>query len=214
MLPIKGMSCTSCSRAVELHLDKLDGIINKSVNHTSNSGEFTIDESILTQEQLIHFINQGHYKVEVFESQKKDTNIKHLPSCPLCKVVGSKVPNTVLRSNLKADIYKRIILEDHFIICMNPICSTAYYTTIHHQTIKISDLKRELYFKESSTRNIICYCNNVDTKQINEAVKIHQLTNWESVMSHYRAKVIEKCETLNPTGLCCRDLFEKVVKQI
>jgi len=208
------MSCTSCSRTVERHLDTLEGLIRKEVNHASNSGKFTIDENQLTQAQLIDVINQCHYKVPICDSLEKVTKTKVIPPCPQCKVAGLEVPNTVLRSNLKPVIYKQINLEDEFIICLNPTCSTAYYTAIHYQVVDKNELKRALYFKNDSERKIICYCNNIDLKQIEAAVKVNQLTNWEHVMTHYRTKVIEKCETLNPTGLCCRDLFEEVVKKM
>ncbi len=33
-------------------------------------------------------------------------------------------------------------------------------------------------------------------------------------MSHYREKVNEKCEVLNPTGYCCRELVDEVVSDI
>ena len=55
-----------------------------------------------------------------------------------------------------------------------------------------SDLKRELYFKEGSMRNIVCFCNNIAKQQIGSALKEHNLIEWEDVMRYYRTKVIEK----------------------
>jgi hypothetical protein len=43
---------------------------------------------------------------------------------------------------------------------------------------------------------------------------MHQLTTWEGITSHYRKKVIEKCEILNPTGYCCRNTFAKVASKL
>ena len=212
-LPIKGMSCSSCSRAVEKQVEQVEGIISKTVDHDADSGQFTIDESKLSEKELIATINKGHYKVDLPEGITT-TVTKEIPACPTCKVAGAEVPNTVLRSNLKPDTYKKTVLEDDFNICMNPSCSVAYYTTERNQLIDKSELKRELYFKNGTEREIICYCNNVDKQQINDVVNKHNITDWDEAMGFYRSKVQEKCEILNPTGLCCRDLFDEVVSEI
>lgn len=212
-LPIKGMSCSSCSRSVEKQVENVEGLLSKSVNHDTDSGQFTIDESKLSELELINSINQGRYKVDLPEGVKT-TAPKEIPACPTCLKIGAEVPNTVLRSNLKPDTFKKTVLEDDFNICMNPSCTTAYYTTQRNQLIDKSELKRELYFKKGTEREIICYCNNVDKQQIEEVVNKHQITNWDKAMGFYRSKVQEKCETLNPTGLCCRSLFDEVVDEI
>ncbi len=213
-LPIAGMSCSSCSRSVENQVAQLDGLVDKLVNHDADSGEFTIDESILSQKQLIETINQGHYKVDLPELENTTRKQKEIPVCPACNIPGAEVPNTVMRSNLKPNTYKRIILEDDFHICMNPQCTNAYYSTQRNQLIDKSELKRELYYKIGSQKEIICYCNNVDKEQIKETVYNHNITDWDETMAHYSNKVQEKCEILNPTGLCCRDLFDEVVEDI
>ena len=163
ILPITGMSCSSCSRSVENQVDQLDGLVDKSVDHEADSGEFTIDESILSPEQLIEVINQGHYKVDLPELENITREQKEIPTCPKCNIPGAEVPNTVMRSNLKPDTYKKTILEDDFHICMNPQCTNAYYSTQRNQLIDKSELKRELYYKNGSQQEIICYCNNVRT---------------------------------------------------
>ncbi len=212
-LPIKGMSCSSCSRSVEKQVEHLEGVISKSVNHATDSGQFTIDEAKLSEQELISTINQGHYKVDLPEGIA-NANVKEVPPCPTCGKPGAEVPNTVLRSNLKPNTYKKTILEDDFNICMNPSCNVAYYTTKRNQLIDKSELKRELYFKEGTQRAIICYCNNIDRDQIETVVTQHHITDWDEAMGFYRNKVQEKCEILNPTGLCCRNLFEEVVEEI
>ena len=111
-LPIKGMSCSSCSRSVEKQVEQLEGIITKTVDHDTDSGQFTIDESKLSEHDLITTINKGHYKVDLPEGIT--TTAKEIPVCPTCQVAGAEVPNTVLRSNLKPDAFKKTILEDDF----------------------------------------------------------------------------------------------------
>jgi copper chaperone CopZ/bacterioferritin-associated ferredoxin len=213
-LPIKGMSCSSCSRSVAKQVENLPGLIEQHIDHDADSGAFKIDEQKLSIEELITTINQGHYKVDLPENQVAASAGAEVPPCPVCHKSGAEVPNTVLRSNLKPETYKQTILDDDFHICMNPGCDVAYYTTGNNQVISKTSLKRELYFKKGAQKQIICYCNNVDRDQIEDTVINHQITDWDETMAFYSNKVQEKCEILNPTGLCCRDLFDEVVEEI
>jgi len=213
-LPIKGMSCSSCSRAVENQVAELAGLVGQTVDHDADQGEFIIDDEVLSQERLIAKINQGHYKVDLPDLSDITYTRKEIPVCPVCNKAGAEVPNTVMRSNLKPDTYKKTILEDDFHICMNPECSNAYYSSQRRQLIDKKELKRELYFKNGTEKEIICYCNNVDKEQIEQTVNDLNMTDWDETMAHYSNKVQEKCEILNPTGLCCRELFDEVVEEI
>ena len=210
-LPIKGMTCSSCSRYVEKQVENIGGVVSMVVNHRTNTGEFVIDEKRLSKTQLIGIINQGHYKVDLTDVSDINSKPDSTFFCPKCGVIGLEVPSTVLRSNLKAAAYKRTDLVDKFLICMSSTCDIAYYTTEKRQLIGLRELKRELYFKQGSTKQIVCYCNNIDVFQIESALKDRRSTKWEDVMGYYRSKVIEKCEVLNPSGLCCRPYFDEVV---
>jgi bacterioferritin-associated ferredoxin len=112
---------------------------------------------------------------------------------------------------LKSESFKKIDLSIENFICLNPSCNVVYYT--RQETIDKSELKRELWFKNGSKREIICYCNNIDSEQIKAAVTSQYLTTWEAITSYYRKKVVEKCEILNPTGYCCRKKFNEVVNK-
>ncbi|RUT79717.1 cation transporter [Ancylomarina longa] len=205
-LKIEGMTCPSCSAAVERCLDELEGIQEKIVDHHTDSGKIAFDESIISEEEIIAKINEGHYKVAGFENIE---NALVIPECPECAKSGQLVPNTVFQSNLKTESLRKINLGTKNFICFNPDCKIAYYN--EEIKIDLSELKRELWFKKGSKRKIICYCNNIDSEQIKEAILNHQLTTWEEITSHYRSKVLEKCEIINPTGYCCRANFKKEI---
>jgi Cu+-exporting ATPase len=205
-LPIKGMSCSSCSRAVERQVENLDGLISQKIDFVIDSGEFTYDVNKLSYHTLIEKINEGHYKVDL-EGYDFNSSKKEIPVCKTCGIVGQLVPNTVFRSLLLAEAFNRLDFEDEFQICMNPVCPTAYYSSEKKQVVDQSELKRELWYKEGVKRKIICYCNNIDTTQIDVANNEFDLHEWDEVMGHYRKKVIERCEVLNPTGLCCKDTY-------
>jgi len=209
-ISIKGMTCPTCSAAVNRLVDELDGVKSKNVNHVSDSGLFEFDETIITEEEIIAKINEGHYKVDT----DKDIieNIVDIPTCQTCNISGQLVPNTVFNSILVTESKSKIDLEKKNYICLNPECNTAYYND--ELTISKSELKRELWFKKGTERKIICYCNNIDKSMMKDAIVNHNLSTWEEITSHYRKKVIEKCDILNPTGFCCRNTFDKVVGKI
>ncbi len=208
LLNIKGMTCPSCSAAVERQLNELDGILDKYVNHVTDSGKISFDDSVISEEEIIAKINEGHYKVAGFENI---TNAVEVPECPTCHQSGQLVPNTVFKSNLKPDFFKQIDMSEKYYACMNPKCKTAYYAGDF--TIPFDGLKRELWYKSYSKKKIICYCNNIDREQIKLAVQQLNLKTWEEIAGFYRKKPIEKCESLNPTGLCCRNKFDEVVRK-
>ncbi len=205
-LEIKGMTCPSCSASVNRLIEQLDGIRHKEVNHVTDNARIEFDENLISQEAIIAKINEGHYKVV---GQEDVVNEVVVPSCPTCGKKGSLVPHTIFRSMLKPEVSGLIIAGKEHFICLNPACNTAYY----NQDIRIdkAKLRREIWYKKGTKRNIICYCNNIDREQIKDAVQHHGLETWEDITSHYRKKVIEKCELLNPTGHCCRSTFDKVI---
>ncbi len=207
-LEIKGMTCPTCSAAVNKLVEQLDGIQNKEVNHVTDDAKIEFDENLISEEEIIAKINEGHYKVV---GQEDLVNQVDLPHCPSCGKKGALVPNTIFRAMLKPEFSDLIKAESKHFICLNPDCNTAYYN--ENLSIDKTNLKREIWFKKGTKRKIICYCNNIDREQIKDAVQNHGLETWEEITSHYRKKVIEKCDLLNPTGFCCRSTFDKVVNK-
>lgn len=211
-LKIKGMTCPSCSAAVEKITDELKGIKSKTINHANDSGIFEFDEEIITEKEIISKINEGHYKVDIPKGMKINI-LDKVPSCPRCNKIGEKVFNSVFNSIVKSESLTKIDMNKQNYICFNSDCDTIYYDD-NKMSIELSELKREIWFKKSAKRKIICYCNNIDKEDIRNAIKNYNLETWEEITSHYRKKVIEKCEKLNPTGYCCRETFNKVVHKL
>lgn len=181
--------------------------------NNSGSGEFTFDASEISENKLGSKNKEDNYIVEVeLEDAPMFSFEGVVPSCPVCDKQGKLVPNTVLRSNVKIQAKGKINVEIDNHICMNPDCEVAYYNT--NGFIGKEELKRELWYKSGTERVIGCYCNNIDTDQMKDAIVDHKLSSWLEITSHYRVKVIEKCETLNPTGICCRRTFNGMVREI
>ncbi len=207
-LEISGMTCPTCSAAVNKLVDQLDGIQSREVNHVTDDAQIEYDERVISEKEIIAKINEGHYKVTGHEDIINEIDI---PNCPACSKKGALVPNTVFRSNINTEHFNRIDMSVEHFICLNPDCNIAYYN--EGLSIDKSLLKRELWYKKGTKRKIICYCNNIDREQIKDAVQQHNLLTWEEITSHYRKKVIEKCDRLHPTGYCCRNTFNKVVNK-
>jgi len=170
------------------------------------------DENIISENDIIAKINEGHYKVDLPEGIAIQI-LEENPSCPTCGKIGRKVFNSVFKSNVKAGSLSKIELDKVNFICYNSNCETVYYDD-NKMIINHAELNIEIWFKKASKRKIICYCNNIDKEQIREAIKKNNLESWEEITSHYRKKVIENCEILNPTGYCCRETFDKLVNKL
>ncbi len=208
-LNIKGMTCPSCSASVAKSLDELEGISSKYINHATDSGQIEFDDSIISEDEIIAKINETHYKVVGKEHIGKEQIIL---LCPRCNNPGQMVPNTIFTSLLKIENRNMVFRDEKNYICMNPDCEIAYYSD--KSSIPHSALRREIWFKKAAKKKVICYCNNIDKEQIKNAVVNEGLESWEDITALYRNKVIEKCELFNPTGLCCRKTFGKVVDKM
>ena len=58
----------------------------------------------------------------------------------------------------------------------------------------------------------ICYCNKITDHEIVQTVKETGLTSISEVKGHLRDKIVSNCAELNPTGICCHQSFDAVIK--
>jgi copper chaperone CopZ len=145
-LKINGMTCPSCSSAVEKLTADLPGIKSKTINHATDSGIFEFDETVISEQEIIAKINEGHYKVDGREQIVVKTK-NDAPPCPACGKTGQKVFNSVFKSNVKPESFSKIDLNGSNYICFNSDCEIAYYDEADLR-INQSELKRPLWFKK------------------------------------------------------------------
>ena len=69
---IKGMTCASCSAAVERVTGKLEGVESSQVNLATAKMTITYDESRLTPEQIIGRIQRAGFEAELAHDKKKE----------------------------------------------------------------------------------------------------------------------------------------------
>jgi mercuric reductase len=64
-LNIKGMTCDGCATGIEKSVNTLNGIYKNEVSYPKGEGEFSIDESLTSKDDLVNEIEKsGTYKVE------------------------------------------------------------------------------------------------------------------------------------------------------
>lgn len=63
-LEIEGMTCNGCSSHIEKDMNKSKGVVRSSVDHETGKGEFIIDNTQMTKEELVDAVNNvGNYSV-------------------------------------------------------------------------------------------------------------------------------------------------------
>jgi Cu+-exporting ATPase len=70
---VKGMTCASCSSAVERNISKADGVINASVNLATEKLTVEYDAEKISMEDMAHRIDKLGYKVEIEDNLKEIT---------------------------------------------------------------------------------------------------------------------------------------------
>lgn len=86
LIPIAGMTCASCSNAVERALKKTDGVISASVNYATEKAMVTYDTSTIKVSQLKDVIKKSGYEpleieqneINDDEKQRRENDIKTL----------------------------------------------------------------------------------------------------------------------------------------
>ena len=140
-------------------------------------------------------------------------NPKSLLECPQCRQYGEQVSNLTVYS-LTQKAYKSDIERkgtDHFNICLNPECECVYYN--EEKTVFHDQLKTPFHLKNSAATYMVCYCLNITKEEIIDAVHNKKLTGMKDIMRELKGEPPCMCEKNNPTGLCCEEAFNTIIKE-
>ncbi len=141
------------------------------------------------------------------------SNSKSTRPCPECDNLGECVSNltvcSLTKKEFKSDIERKG--SDDFNICMTPECKTVYYND--KRTIKTNELKTPFHVKNDSEMHMVCYCLKIDKNDIIDAVHNRKLTGMKDIMKAIRSEPPCVCEKNNPTGLCCDEAFNDIIKE-
>lgn len=130
--------------------------------------------------------------------------MKLIHICPVCGQPGIGVKEKAVRYNV-VHSKKRITEKgEKWNICANTICNCSYFSNRH--SFKTSDLVKPLFFKDRSDNVPICYCSDLTRGEIKEAVK-NGCKKISEVQKYTRKNITGYCETRNPLGKCCRNVF-------
>lgn len=75
-LDIKGMSCSSCSAALDRVLNRLDGVEKASINLLTNSADVEYDKKAIKLSQILHAIQKAGYEGFLHVEDKEDIQHK------------------------------------------------------------------------------------------------------------------------------------------
>ncbi len=63
-LTVTGMKCGGCEKTIQEKLSSVAGVISVNANHNDDLVEIELDESLLTEEDVIELIEETGFTVE------------------------------------------------------------------------------------------------------------------------------------------------------
>lgn len=135
------------------------------------------------------------------------------PPCPVCGVSGMRVKGGTVRYLLKGD-FTREAVATIYGLCLTPDCDVSWYAQdgSHHFTTEQASVP--IWTKADADPVYACYCNDITREMVEDAVRDHDLKTWESIVEHYRDELVCTCAVKNPSGQCCSEVFEKMIRDI
>jgi len=133
--------------------------------------------------------------------------------CPGCGQSGMRVKGGTVRYLLKGEHTKEAESKIYG-LCLSPDCKVAWYAQdgSHHFTTQQASVP--IWTKLDADPVYACYCNEITRPMVEEAVREHGLTSWESIVDHYRDDNICTCALKNPSGKCCSEAFEEMIAEV
>ena len=136
--------------------------------------------------------------------------MKLIQICPSCGKPGVRVREDAVKYNILNFKRKHKDSNTKWNICINPVCDSSYFS--NKDLFRTSDLKKPLFFKDSSDDVPICYCSGLTRGEIREAVQ-NGCKTIRDVQKYTKKSVTGHCETRNPLGKCCRNVFLRTISE-
>lgn len=129
--------------------------------------------------------------------------------CPICGSLGVNVEPKTVQSMLNDKLKAEVKYNEEWYICSGEDCEITYFNTDNKFSKK--DLEVLIWFKERSLDVPICYCSDLTEKEIFNAVR-NGCQTIDEVQKYTNKNITGKCETENPLGKCCRNVFLKAIE--
>ena len=134
--------------------------------------------------------------------------MKLIQICPDCGQPGVGVKEKAVRFNIVNPKRKIKDLKTKWNVCINPGCECSYFSG--KDFFRISNLKKPLFFKDNSDDVPICYCSDLTRGEIKDAVS-NGCKTIKEVQKFTKKNMTGHCETKNPLGKCCRNVFLRTI---
>ncbi len=125
---IEGMTCASCSSAVERVTRKLDGVASSEVNLATNKMTISYDEDQLTPEQIIARVEQAGFGAKPFRRIKEITLQVEGMTCASCSSAVERVTRKL----------------DGVISSEVNLATNKAHITYDPALVKLSDIKKKI----------------------------------------------------------------------
>ena len=132
--------------------------------------------------------------------------------CPGCNEAGRRVKAGTVRFLLK-EAFRGEAISPIYGLCLSPHCAVAWYAEdgTHHFTTAQTDTV--IWTKADADPVMACYCNDITRPMVAEAISKKGLRTMEEIIGHYRGEARMACATRNPSGQCCSEAFEQMIKE-
>jgi len=134
--------------------------------------------------------------------------MKLIQICPDCGQPGVRVKEDAVSFNIKNFKKKNKESGARWNICINPGCDCSYFSV--KDKFKTSELRKPLFFKDNSDNVPVCYCSDLKRGEIKDAVK-NGCKTIKDVQKYTGKKMTGHCESRNPLGKCCRNVFLRTI---
>lgn len=136
--------------------------------------------------------------------------MKLIQICPSCGQPGIRVKEDAVKYNIVNFKRKHKDSSTKWNICINPGCESSYFSG--KDLFTTSDLRKPLFFKDSSDDVPICYCSDLTRGEIKDALR-NGCKTIKDVQKYTKKNMKGNCETRNPLGKCCRNIFLRTISE-
>lgn len=134
-------------------------------------------------------------------------------SCPTCQHASKKVDAETVYNMVISEKKRVVRPEVTYYLCMNPTCSTSYFSHKAHTELMVDDVKVPLWYKEGVSQPLACYCNKVTRADVERAVREQGARSVKEVCDITDAMKHSHCKENNPLGVCCHGIIQQIIDE-
>lgn len=155
-------------------------------------------------------------KIEVsrvfIESEERGINTKDM--CPACGSKGHMVMKVTVSNHVDSRYWK-LLGSEWFWFCPNPDCSVVYYNNTLSIYFLKGEVKTRVFHKEKAMDRPVCYCLSVTEDTIRSEIFVKKCCDsLDDIQRFTKAGAGRWCPITNPSGKCCREYLEKLVRDL